>query len=232
MPTTGGNYTLPLVYLAEPGTTIRAEQHNTPLEDIAQGLSDRLMRDGTAPMLANLPMNGRRVTNMADGVNPGDAATIGQATQARLPVGGTIGQVLSKASAVDFAAAWTTPPVVQDNATRAEAEAGTLNTVNMTPLRAEQHMEANALGWGQAWANVAASRAANTSYQNTTGRPIQVNVRPDVFGVFNLQVSINGTTWVTVASSGNEEFYMLTAIVPDTHYYRYTGSFGLWTELR
>ena len=78
MPTSGGIYTLPPVYLANPGTNIRAEQHNSPLQDIAAGLTARMMRDGTTPMLADLPMNGRRVSNMGAGVNPSDAARIDQ----------------------------------------------------------------------------------------------------------------------------------------------------------
>ena len=78
MPTSGGIYTLPPVYLANPGTNIRAEQHNSPLQDIAAGLTARMMRDGTTPMLADLPMNGRRVTGLGAGVNPSDAARIDQ----------------------------------------------------------------------------------------------------------------------------------------------------------
>ena len=78
MPRSSGVYFLPPIYLAQPGTEIRSEQHNAPLEDIAQALTNSLPRDGQAPMLADLPMNGRRVVNVGDGVSDTDAATVGQ----------------------------------------------------------------------------------------------------------------------------------------------------------
>lgn len=55
MPTdNNGNYSLPSGYLAIDGTTIQASQHNPPLEDIAEALSSRISRNGSAPMSAPL----------------------------------------------------------------------------------------------------------------------------------------------------------------------------------
>jgi microcystin-dependent protein len=45
-----GVYTLPAIYLAVTGTTIIAAQHNGPLEDIRQALTDSLPRSGVAAM--------------------------------------------------------------------------------------------------------------------------------------------------------------------------------------
>lgn len=45
-----GNYSLPGGYLATPGATILASQHNPPLEDLAQAMTDSLPRSGVAPM--------------------------------------------------------------------------------------------------------------------------------------------------------------------------------------
>jgi microcystin-dependent protein len=56
MPSTNGVYTLPLGYLAVTGATIQASQHNPPLEDIAQALTGRLSRDGTAAMVGALQL--------------------------------------------------------------------------------------------------------------------------------------------------------------------------------
>ena len=79
MPRNGsGVYSLPTVYLATPGTTVRAEQHNSPLQDLAAAMTASLPRDGTAPMLGNLQMNGRRVSNLGAGVSPSDAARVDQ----------------------------------------------------------------------------------------------------------------------------------------------------------
>lgn len=73
-----GIYNLPPSYRATSGQTIRTEQHNPPLEDIAQALTDSLPRSGVAPMTGNLPMGGRKVTNMAPATLPGDAVNFGQ----------------------------------------------------------------------------------------------------------------------------------------------------------
>lgn len=74
----GGNFFLVPSYLATAGQTIRTEQHNPPLEDIASGLSQVLVRDGRNGMVGNLRMGGYRVRNMLDGEIDTDAATVGQ----------------------------------------------------------------------------------------------------------------------------------------------------------
>lgn len=45
-----GNFSLTPGYLATPGSTILASQHNPPLEDIASAMTGRLPRSGAAPM--------------------------------------------------------------------------------------------------------------------------------------------------------------------------------------
>lgn len=57
MPRDGaGNYALPNGYLATANTTILDTQHNAPLEDIAQALTDSLPRSGVAPMTGALTL--------------------------------------------------------------------------------------------------------------------------------------------------------------------------------
>jgi len=73
-----GNYTLPAVYKATPGTTIMTEQHNTPLEDIQSALNKAFLRDGSVPFLANVNANNFRITNIANGTNNGDAVNLSQ----------------------------------------------------------------------------------------------------------------------------------------------------------
>ena len=91
------------------------------------------------------------------------------------------------------------------------------------------------IGDSQAWAVV--SRASGTSYQNTTGRSIEVCATlsgyetggPDSSNeTTSLQVSSNGSTWVTLGTSkAGVSFKMsVSAIVPKNHYYRYIGSSG------
>ena len=112
MPRSNGIFSLVASYFATPGTTIRTDQHNPVLEDIANALTDSLPRDGSAPMTGNLPMAGRRITNMADGTNPTDAATV---QQANVP------------------AASTTVVGRTRYATIAEAQAGTVTQAAVTP---------------------------------------------------------------------------------------------------
>lgn len=75
-----GRFSLASGYLAVTGQTILASQHNPPLEDIASGLSSTLLRTGVAPMVADLPMGGFKVTNLAAGVANTDAVNVGQAS--------------------------------------------------------------------------------------------------------------------------------------------------------
>lgn len=73
-----GNASLVPSYFAEPGTTIRTEQHNPVLEDIASMLSAMLVRDGRNGMVGNLNMGSYAIRNLAPGANPTDAATVSQ----------------------------------------------------------------------------------------------------------------------------------------------------------
>lgn len=73
-----GNYSLPPGYLAVTGQVISASQHNPSLEDLGAAMTRRLMRDGRAPMLGNLQMNGYRVTGAEQAVDAGDYVTLAQ----------------------------------------------------------------------------------------------------------------------------------------------------------
>lgn len=96
----------------------------------------------------------------------------------------------------------------------------------------KQQMDAALLGWGQTWQDVTGSRAANTAYQNTTGKPICVSVFVGAIGATRaLEVSTDNSTWGDVANTTTGGGTM-QAIVPPGHYYRMNGSFGLWRELR
>lgn len=126
-------------------------------------------------------------------------------------------------------------------ASQAEAEAGTDTTKLMTAQRVEQHMTANALGWGQTWQDVSGSRTLGTSYQNTTGRPIVVAV--GVFGPSSgggqpfFQVSADNSTWINVAWHSDAAVQTAAIVVPNGWYYRTQNmtnfsAGGGWSELR
>lgn len=93
-------------------------------------------------------------------------------------------------------------------------------------------------GVGQTWQDVSASRAVSTSYQNTTGRPIQVCIGSAGGSGQALQVSSDNSTWITLMSfasgPGNLERQATAFTVPDDWYYRCNGGgtpFS-WVELR
>lgn len=103
----------------------------------------------------------------------------------------------------------------------------------------------SALGYGQKWQNVAASRVAGTTYTNSTGRPIMVavcmtttNTAQSVNASFTIDGTVvaagsanasNGTTWGALLS-------VFTFIIPDGSTYSSTASLSpsinRWWELR
>lgn len=124
-------------------------------------------------------------------------------------------------------------------ASKGEAEAGTETALrSWSPERVAQAIAALAppgLGVGQTWQDMTGSRAQNTTYQNTTGRPIVVNL----VGYVNsssrnyFEVSANGSTWINVGNTDSGAGGEVSVIVPASWYYRAgTGTYVTWAELR
>lgn len=169
------------------------------------------------------------VTFAATGIGASPAG--GTLAYGNLKIGGT--NVTASAAELSNMAGVTSTPYSSTNlATQAQAEAGTDNTTLMTPLRTEQHMVANDLGWGQTWQNVLASRVGGTSYQNTTSRPIMVNMVVDTASK-NVQVSSDNATWITIGITGSSKA-TFSFVVPVSWYYRLdtTATINAWAELR
>lgn len=97
------------------------------------------------------------------------------------------------------------------------------------------YVDNSQIGAGQTWQDVIGSRTLGTSYQNTTGRPIQIVLRGSRSN--NVQVSSDNSTWVTIGVLGQPGSWeeSVTATIPDQYYYRVTAGSGAasnWTELR
>ena len=94
------------------------------------------------------------------------------------------------------------------------------------------------IGAAQTWQDVKASRAVGTSYQNTTGKPIQIAASFTGSNSEYFEASTDGTTWVKVGympkRAGSQTQGTVNAIIPDQHYYRYNGTnvIDFWSELR
>lgn len=96
------------------------------------------------------------------------------------------------------------------------------------------YVDTTAIGVGQTWQDVKASRASGTSYQNTAGRPITVNVVISATTLKYVQVSSDNSTWVSVgcanSSGGNQGN---SVVVPNNWYYRVQSGATItqWAEL-
>jgi len=84
------------------------------------------------------------------------------------------------------------------------------------------------LGYGQTWQNVFGSRAASTTYYNTTGRPIFLFIALNATGPGNREVTVSGISFGLDLSS-SVAFYIP---IPSGASYSINNSFTTWNELR
>jgi len=134
--------------------------------------------------------------------------------------------------------AWVTlelTPTILVSLTQTQAE-DAASTVfgQVSGQRLSQAIAEQAIGVGQTWQDVASSRFANTSYQNTTGKAIMILIRYGDGNDAQLQVSSNNSTWLSVQSANNNQDGNMSAIIPDGYYYRITAGIPglIWVELR
>jgi hypothetical protein len=90
----------------------------------------------------------------------------------------------------------------------------------------------SSLGYGQTWQDVSGSRAVGTTYYNTTGKPIQVNLRLATATGQVWTLTVNGTAIQTYASTSTDG--TIFAIIPTYVSYVLTGGtiINTWNELR
>jgi hypothetical protein len=122
-------------------------------------------------------------------------------------------------------------------------EAGTGTTESLvSPAKVKAAIDAlaGAVGVGQTWQDLTASRSFGTSYQNTEGRPIAVAVLAQSTNTITMQVSDDNATWINVGSAGGfgniGDTKTAVSIIPDDWYYRLLVVAGTtnvsWSELR
>ncbi|PPC95732.1 MAG: hypothetical protein CTY32_08625 [Methylotenera sp.] len=108
-------------------------------------------------------------------------------------------------------------------ATNAEAQAGIDTTRAITP----SNLKSSVLGMGQTWQDLTASRAANTVYTNSTGRPIMVVIS----GGGGVNILVNAVA-ILLTPAG---IVVSTFIVPHGATYKWDsagGTINRWSELR
>lgn len=119
----------------------------------------------------------------------------------------------------------------------APAVAGS-NTISLPASTGTAALTSDVIGVNQTWNDVTASRALTTTYTNTTGKPIMVNVRVSVNSVATMALAVGG---LAIATARNDNASVvsatLSAIVPNNVTYSVTksgagtGTINLWSEL-
>ena len=123
------------------------------------------------------------------------------------------------------------PAVAGTNTITLPASTGTL----LTTTGDGSALTGTGLGVGQAWVSVTASRALSTTYTNSTGKPILVEVYVGTSSFNGGTLTIDG---VSAASTNNASasliYATLSGIVPDSSTYSVAAAGGLftWSELR
>ena len=81
-------------------------------------------------------------------------------------------------------------------------------------------------GVGQTYVDVSSSRNPNTTYTNTTGRPISVFLKFSTSSSINVSVQLGGIEMLDVVSNGSEVYFF---VVPNGMTYR-VGFSGVYTQ--
>lgn len=92
------------------------------------------------------------------------------------------------------------------------------------------------VGEGQTWQDVKASRSLGTTYTNTTGKPIWVNIRCNTPSAAAVQLTVGGVVvYGNAYAAGGLSTSVVNAIVPNNATY-VTSTSGItldqWVELR
>lgn len=102
------------------------------------------------------------------------------------------------------------------------------------PLQAVPLLANQPLGYGQTWQSLTGSRANNTTYTNSTGRPIMVAVGFTWTNSIGWTLTINGVTTSAPASNVSQTSPgMITFVVPSGGTYLFaSNAMSTWSELR
>lgn len=122
-------------------------------------------------------------------------------------------------------------------ATAAESVSGTVNNAAITPATLQSWANAKSLGINQTWQDLTGSRAKDTVYTNSTGRPIQVSVVITQGNSGLTSLTIGGLSISEGAPVALGERYSLQGIVPAGATYSIATLGGVstlfrWSELR
>lgn len=112
-----------------------------------------------------------------------------------------------------------------------EDTAGTWASAPTTvTLAGAQAVAMSSIGYGQTWQDVSGSRAATTTYYNTTGRPIQIAASV-LHATLNPTLTVNGVVVLTCVVNARANIQI---VIPPGASYAITNATTIynWTELR
>lgn len=117
-------------------------------------------------------------------------------------------------------------------ASNAEILAGTDNAKAASPLKVKQYNDAKNLGLGQTWQDVSGSRAANTTYTNSTGKPIYVVISNVLPTSATWNFTINGVVHAVNGTATAQVRFCHNFIIPNGATYSSNYAGAPWSELR
>lgn len=124
-------------------------------------------------------------------------------------------------------------------ASTAQAQALTADDVVITPKKLDDALNVTTIGRGQTPQNVTASRALNTTYTNTTGRPIWVMIYWEAPNPCQVTIREGGAGVLDIAGNGSSAWATSRAIIPAGSNYHVSVDSGTgpvsilaWAELR
>lgn len=112
------------------------------------------------------------------------------------------------------------------------------NTITLPAATGTAALTSQVIGVGQTWQNVLPSRANNTNYTNSTGRPIMVNISVNDAGAVSSTAYVDGLAIAQNygVSVGGYSGSCLSFIVPAGGVYKVVLGSGsgiqFWVELR
>ncbi|MEP3278320.1 MAG: hypothetical protein ABJN26_00050 [Stappiaceae bacterium] len=181
---------------------------------------------------------GTAIFNADTGVDEYETTTNSGYVPAKISEGGVETRSINFAWNICITAFHTVDDAAQVNAAAILAE----QVSQAAQIAALETSNLQMLGVGQTWQDLTASRSINTTYQNTTGNPIQVYLAINGSGsttstqLGDFELSTDEATWLDVFrfSGGINGGGGGAVIVPDNYYYRYTGASGIlrWYELQ
>jgi hypothetical protein len=157
-------------------------------------------------MSGAIAMGNNKVTGLADGTATGDAVNKGQ---------------------LDLKSNINSPTFTGTPAAPTAAVA-----TDTTQIATTEFVKDASIGWGQTWQDVTGSRAANTNYTNTTGKPIGVAI--SLSGGVTNNVRVDGVVVGNQVNGGVGFINTIAVVVPAGSVYRLnvTTTFVSWVELR